>query len=99
MDDFNLEESGINQKSKVKSNAWNLNLEFDMIKNENHSEDIESFKDWGSRKETSMKVSQDIASYKFDSKDTSKSKRFKSNSKGFKSSSKFSKSMGKSQFE
>lgn len=99
MDEFNLDQSGLDSKSRVKSNARNLNLEFDMIKNDQNSEDIESFKDQHSRKETSMKVSQDIVSYHFDSMASSKSKRFKSGSKGIKSTSRFSKTQGKGQFE
>lgn len=45
MDDFNLEESGINSKSKAMTNVRNLNKEFDMIKNDKDSDDIESFRD------------------------------------------------------
>ncbi len=68
MDDFSLQESQFQNQSFSKKNVRNLNKEFEKIKTDEQSEEIESFKENASKQETSMKLSQDIKTYKSNSK-------------------------------
>lgn len=62
IEDFDIEKSQIIEQ-KQKRDVRNLNKEFEKIKTDRDSDDIKSFKNSQSKKETSYKMSEEISSY------------------------------------